>query len=353
MSLSNEEETLKEQQARRQPTMRDVAERAGVSVQTVSNYANGRYGLMGPETRERVAEAMVFLDYRPNATARGLRSARTREIGFMVVDDEAKFLADPMNGLVMAGAGEVTSQRDYGMLIQSARLGEIDDGLLRPLLENRIDGGILFLSGAAPQRDVYIRRVADLGFPFVLFGEARDDDHAAVTAANTDGAFQLTTHLLEKGHRRIAFIAGQASWPMIEQRHAGYRAALREHGIEPTRELQLFRGRFDPAAGEAMAETLLEQREPPTAIVAANDVLALGVLRAAQHRRLRIPDDLAITGFNDFDFAPFLDPGLTTVSVPVYEMGRAAGRMVLDQLEGQDGERRREFPVEVIIRGSC
>jgi len=257
-----------------------------------------------------------------------------------------------MNGMVMAGSGEVTSRHEYGLLIQSARLGEIDDGLLRPLLENRVDGGILFLSGSPRQRDVYIRRVVELDHPFVLFGESREGAHPAVTADNAHGAFRLAEHLLERGHRRIAFIAGQASWPMIEQRHAGYRAALREHGIEPARELQLFRGRFDPAAGEAMAEALLELRDPPTAIMAANDVLALGVFRAAQHRRLAIPADVAITGFNDFDFAPFLGPGLTTASVPMYEMGKTAGAIVVDQLEGLDGERQKEFPAEVIIRGS-
>ena len=333
-------------------TMRDVAERAGVSVSTVSNYANGRQYLMRAETCERVQEAMIFLDYRPNATARGLRSARIKGVGFLIVDEEAKFLADPMNGLVMAGAGEMTRERDYGLLIESAKLGQIDDGLFAPVRENRIDGGILFLSGGPRQRDVYIRRATELGFPYVLFGESRGGDVPSVTAANRDGAFRLTQHLLERGHRRIAFIAGEASWPMIEQRHEGYRNALREFDLEPRRELQLFRGRFDPAAGEAMAETLLELREPPTAIVAANDVLALGVLRAAQCRSLRIPDDVAVTGFDDLEFAGFLNPALTTVSLPMYEMGRAAGQIVLDQLEDVDGELTHEFPVEVLIRQS-
>lgn len=338
--------------ARRKPTMRDVAERSGVSVQTVSNVVNGRINLMGPETRERVEEAMVVLDYRPNATARGLRSSKTYEIGFLVVDDEAKFLADPMNGTVMAGSGEVAGSRGYGLLIESARMGEIDDGLFAPLLENRIDGAILFLSGSSTQRDVYLQRMIDLGHPYVLFGESRDEQVPAVTAANHSGAFRLTKHLLDVGHRRIAFVCGQTSWPMIEQRHAGYRAALHESGVEPSRELQLFRGRYEPAAGEAMARTLLELTEAPTAIVCANDVLALGAFRAARDRGLEIPDDVAITGFNDFDFAAFLNPPLTTVSVPMYEMGQAASAMLVDQLESDSGNRLQEFEVEVLIRES-
>lgn len=337
---------------KRQTTMQDVADRAGVSIQTVSNLVNGREHLMTHKTRERVAQAMVVLDYRPNMRARGLRSARTSELGFLVVDDEAKFLADPMNGTVMAGAGDTTRERGYGLLIHSARLGEIDDGLLDPLLESRVDGAILYLSGEPGDRDVYIRRVAELGHPYVLFGEAHEDEVPSVTAANADGAYRLATHLIEKGHRRIAFIGGRASWPMIEQRYAGYRAALHDNGIEPARELQLFRGRWEPADGEAMAEMLLALRRPPTAIMAANDVVALGVFRTARNRGLRIPEDVAVTGFNDFDFAAFLHPALTTVSLPVYEMGRAAAEIVVDQLAGQESELSRDFPVEVIVRDS-
>jgi len=338
--------------SRKQPTMRDVAERAGVSVSTVSNYVNGRTNLMRDPTRDRVEEAMIFLDYRPNATARGLRSSRVREIGFLIVDDAAKFLADPMNGQVMAGAGEVTGERDYGLLIESAKLGEIDDGLFRPIRENRIDGGILFLSGAPRQREVYLNRAIELGFPYVLFGESRADGVPSVSADNHDGAFELTRHLLDHDHERIAFIAGEASWPMIEQRHAGYRDALRANGTDPLRELQLFRGRYEPGAGEAMTAALLELRNPPTAIVTANDVLALGVYREARKRGLVIPDDLAVTGFDDLEFASCLDPALSTVSLPMHEMGRAAGSMVLDQLEDSTETAPQEFPVEVRIRQS-
>jgi LacI family transcriptional regulator len=333
--------------------MQDVADRAGVSIQTVSNLVNGREHLMSKDTRERVAQAMAVLEYRPNMRARGLRAARTNEIGFLVVDDEAKFLADPTNGTAMAGAGEIIGQRGYGLLIQSAKLGDIDDGLFSPLLESRADGGILYLSGGREDREVYIRRIVELGRPFVLFGEDRDDDLPAVIADNENGAHELTSHLIAKGHRRIAFVAGRAAWPMIEQRHAGYRRALQEAGIEPSQELQLFRGRWDPADGATMASNLLALRDRPTAIMAANDLLALGVFQAARGRGMRIPDDLAVTGFNDFDFAAFLEPALTTVSLPVYEMGEAAAAIVIDQIEGSEGSPIRRFPVEVLIRGSA
>ena len=332
--------------------MRDVAERAGVSVQTVSNLVNGREHLMKPETRERVMQAMVVLEYRPNASARGLRSARTRELGFLLLDDDAKFLADPMTDMVMAGAGDVTRENGYGLLIQSAGFGEIDDGLLRPVLESRVDGAILYLSGEPSSRDAYVHRVAELGHPSVLFGEARHETLPSVTAANFDGAFQLATHLLEKGHERIAFVAARTSWPMIEERYGGYRAALQAASIEPARELQLFRGRWDAASGAEMAATLLELREPPTAIMAANDLLALGVVRTARRRGLQVPGDVAISGFNNFDFSDFVEPALTTVSIPVYEMGRAAAAILVDRLEGGTDSESQSFPVEILLRES-
>lgn len=332
--------------------MQDVANRAGVSVQTVSNLVNGREHLMSSDTRERVAQAMAVLEYRPNMRARGLRAARTNEIGFLVIDDEAKFLADPAIGTAMAGAGEEIGRRGFGLLIQSARLGDIDDGLFLPLLESRADGGVLYLSGAPADREVYINRALELGHPFSLFGEAREDDVPTVTADNEDGSRELVAHLLDRGHRRIGFIAGQVGWPMIEQRYAGYRRGLQDGGVEPSRELQLFRGRWEPDNAASMANSLLALREPPTAIVAANDVMALGVFQAARERGLRIPDDLAVTGFNDFDFAAFLEPSLTTVALPTFEMGEAAARIVLDQLEGKSGARQERFPVEVLLRGS-
>jgi DNA-binding LacI/PurR family transcriptional regulator len=336
----------------RAATLQDVAARAKVSVATVSNLLNGRGHEMGSETRERVAQAMVALDYRPNVTARGLRSSKTRALGFLVLDDDAKFLADPMTDMVIAGAGDVTRERGYGLLIQSARIGELDDALLRPLRESRVDGAIMYLSGEPTSRGVYTKRVEELGYPCVLFGESSDNGISSVVADNTDGAYRLAAHLLERGHRQIAFVSARTSWPMIEDRYSGYRAALQDHGVPLLRELQLFRGRWDAASGAAMADALFELKEPPTAIMAANDLLALGVMRAAQQRGLRIPEDVAICGFNNFDFAAFVNPPLTTVALPVYEMGRAAATILIDGMEGGSSPETKSFPVEVIVRES-
>ncbi|MBN8868424.1 MAG: LacI family DNA-binding transcriptional regulator [Solirubrobacterales bacterium] len=336
----------------RRATMRDVSKRAGVSVQTVSNLLNGREHLMTPETRERVEQAMVVLDYRPNATARGLRSQRTKTLGFLVLDNDAKFLADPMTDMVMAGVGDLARERGYGVLIQSAGFKEADKVLLQPLHESRVDGAILYLSGEPDRRHRLLRRVVDMGYPAVALGESSFDLLPSVTAANVEGAHRLVNHLLEKGHRRIAFAAARSTWPQVEDRYSGYRAALRDAGIEPERDLQIFRGRWDAASGAEVAEALFDLQEPPTAIVAANDLLALGIIHMAKQRGLKVPDDIAVSGFNNFDFSAYISPALTTVSLPVYEMGRAAAELLLGRLGQPTDAVSEEFAVEILIRDS-
>jgi DNA-binding LacI/PurR family transcriptional regulator len=339
---------------RRRSTLRDVAERANVSAQTVSNLVNGRTHLMAEKTRERVEQAMIALDYRPNATARGLRIARVHTLGVFVLDEDARFLADPMTDLVIAGVGDLARDRGYGVLIQSARPGSIDDGLLAPLHEHRVDGALLYLSGDAAVRAACVSRVRDLGYAFVLFQEMHDnDDVPSVSARNRDGARQMTEYLLDRGHTRIAFIAALNAWPTIEERHSGYLDALRVRGIDSPRELQIFRGRWDPQSGEEMANVLLALAEPPTAIMAGNDILALGVMRAVRDAGLKVPNDVAVTGFNDFDFAAYVDPPLTTVAIPAYDMGLASAAMLIDRVEGRETELRRMFPVELIMRDSA
>jgi DNA-binding LacI/PurR family transcriptional regulator len=210
----------------------------------------------------------------------------------------------------------------------------------------------MYLSGEPGSRGVYTKRVEELGYPCVLFGESSDNGMPSVVADNTDGAYRLAVHLLEKGHRQIAFVSARTSWPMIEDRYSGYRAAMQDHDIPLLRELQLFRGRWDAASGAATADALFELKSRPSAVMAANDLLALGVMRAALQRGLRIPQDVAICGFNDFDFSAFLSPALTTVSLPVYEMGRAAAAILIDGLEGDSSPESTSFPVEVIVRES-
>lgn len=339
------------------PTMRDVAGQAGVSLQTVSNYVNGRFNLMSVETRERVGRELDRLGYWPNAAAQSLRAKRTMTLGFLVLDEGARFLADPMTDLIIAGIGDVARDNGYSLLIQAARPDPDDaDRLFSPLLEDRVDGAFLFLSGPPSVRRRTIRRVDELGFSFVVFEQAPAGvPVVSVTAENRTGARQLTDHLLASGHRRIAFISTRTPWPMVEERLRGYREALSAAGLS-TPELEVTDGVWDPANGAQMAEQLFGLPDPPTAIMCGNDLLALGALRAARIRGLRVPDDVAVTGFNDFEFAQFADPPLTTVRVPGYELGRLGAERLIARLGGEEppsGGARVTLPVTLQLRGSA
>jgi DNA-binding LacI/PurR family transcriptional regulator len=336
--------------------MRDVAGQAGVSLQTVSNHVNGRFHLMSVETRERVGRELDRLGYWPNAAARSLRAKRTMTLGFLVLDEGARFLADPMTDLIIAGIGDVARDNGYSLLIQAARPDPDDaDRLFSPLLEERVDGAFLFLSGAPSVRRRTIRRVDELGFSFVVFEQAPAGVAVvSVTAENRTGARQLTEHLLSAGHRRIAFLSTRAPWPMVEERLRGYREALSAASVAAP-ELEVTDGIWDPADGARMAEQLFELREPPTAIMCGNDLLALGALQAARIRGLRVPGDVAVTGFNDFEFAQFADPPLTTVRVPGYELGRVGAESLISRLGGDEpppGGASLTLPVTLQLRGS-
>ncbi len=335
--------------------MRDVAARAGVSAQTVSNLVNGRTHLMTEETRDRVSSAMTALGYHPNSAARGLRSARTHTVAFLVLDQDARFLADPMTDLIIAGIGDIARDRGYGVLIQAGRPDEASDALLTPLLEHRADGAFLFLSGEPELRRWYVERVIALGARAVVFEHVDPAPTiTSLTAADRDGARRLTEHLLSRGHRRIAFVAARVPWPMIEQRRLGYFDALAAAAIEVDPALELFEGTWGTQLGPSLVDQLLRLDEPPTAIMCGNDLLALGVLQELRRRKLRVPADVAVTGFNNFDFAEFVDPPLTTVRTPGYEMGRAAAQNLIDALEGESPvEARLEFPVELMLRESA
>jgi len=176
----------------------------------------------------------------------------------------------------------------------------------------------------------------------------------SVRADNRAGARRLAEHLIERGHRRIAFIAAHQPWPMLEQRHRGYHDALAAAGIAVDRELELFEGTWDTAVAATMVDRLLSMPDPPTAIMGGNDLLAIGAMRQARARGLRVPQDLAVTGFNDFAFAEFVEPPLTTVHVPGYEMGCEAAQLLIDHLDGVAIKRRHlMLPVELRIRGSA
>ena len=339
----------------RRSTMRDVARQAGVSLQTVSNFVNGRFDQMGSDTRERVAATMEDLQYRTNVAAASLRSQRSRTLSVLVLDEASAFLADPLTHLLIAGVNDVAKEHSYGVLIELGQGGMGPDDFLESVKHGRADGAVIQLYGAKKLRNRFIKQAQEAGSPVVIVDEiGLPEETMAVRATQEAAAFELTNLLLDQGRTRIAFIGDAIAWAGNEQRLAGYRTALRRRGLAVDKALIRLDAHGDASEGERLAREVLSLPEPPTAIMCSSDLLAAGVLKAARALRLRVPRELAITGFDDSPFASCLDPALTTVSIPAYEMGRRAAAMLIGAIQGQVvAEPHVVLPASIVRRASA
>jgi DNA-binding LacI/PurR family transcriptional regulator len=310
---------------------------------------------MSAHTQERVEQAMLRLGYHPNSSAQSLRSARTRTLGFLVLDEHRAFLADPLTAQLIAGVGDVARTHHFGILVQGAQPDDAEDELLTPVRERRIDGAFVLLSGKPGVRHRYVERLREFGKDFVLFDEVISDSALlSVRAAERDGGSRLTEHLLERGHHRIAFVAAGVPWAVVEQRFRGYCDALASAGIKRMSELERFEVRgYQSGGAAAVINKLMQLEAPPTAVICGSDLLALAAIRFLRDSGRKVPEEIAVAGFDDFEFSALVEPALTTVAVPAYEMGRTAAQMLIQRLEGTDPQLRHAvFGVELRVRAS-
>ena len=335
-------------------TLKDVARAAGVSAQTVSNVVNNR-AVVRLETRQRVLEALDRLGYRPNLAARGLRQRQARALAFLVVDPSPRYLADPFHGSVLSGLADVARERGYGLVIQGLRPGGGGGRRLSDVFRHtQIDGAVVTLGGTAGERRRHLGDLRRGGGPFVLLEQSvgARDDAACVLGRNRSGAEAVTRHLLAAGHRHFGFVIPSLPWPAVEERLRGFHAALTAHGA-PTSAHVTRCGPEDPEAARQATETLLRTHRRVTAVLGANDLLAVGALDATRRLGRRCPADVAVVGFDDLDIARWVQPPLTTVRLPGDEMGRRAADLLIARLEtGRFRRRRLEVPTELVVRAS-
>jgi len=338
-------------------TMRDVAQIADVSVSSVSNYTNGRLERLSPDTRTRIQKAITELGFKVNNSARSLRSSRTRTIGLLALDDSHRFLADPLTALYLAGLGDAAREKGYNLLVWTSGSKVNVEELLRPIAENRMDAACVILSGSKSVRRKVLRLLTGCDIPLVVLDELETLNASpvahSVRADQTHGASSLVEHLIEHGHKNIAFIAAKAPWAVIEQRYEGFKRTLKMHSLDLNPKWTIFGGDWTPASAKPMIDKLLELRSSPTAIICGSDLLAIGAIRALSDRGIRVPDDIAVVGFDDFDVSQFVSPSLTTVQVPAWEMGYAAGEILTADLD-ISGQSRSSvvFPTDLLIRES-
>jgi LacI family transcriptional regulator, galactose operon repressor len=339
--------------ARKQATSRDVAKLAGVSRTTVSFVLNDVPGVkITDETRQRVLESARQLDYHPTAAARSLASGRTQRIGLILGDAQRRLAADAFLPVFLQGVTASVHRRGYLLMIQLPEDVPSREAYLRLIREQQVDG--LILSGPRSD-DPILDELAAEHFPLILHGRVAGSALPCVDVDNQAGAYRAVTHLIQLGHRRIGFISNAPlSYSGAEDRYAGYRQALVEHGIEYDGSLVRW-GAFLPGTGQAAMTELLSLPDRPSAVFGASDVIAIGAMSAIQSAGLTIPDDVAVVGFDDIFLAAHTHPQLTTVRVPAYRLGWTAAESLIGLIEGNGDTDISSVALEteLVVRASC
>lgn len=330
----------------RRITIGDVAARAGVSKSAVSFVFNGRSGV-GEEARERILEAARELEWRPDARARALSRSRAQALGLVIRREPELLSTDPFFPQFVAGVESHLSTVGYALVLQVVDGEQAEhDAYSRFAHEARVDG--VFLTDLRIE-DERPAELAALGMPCVLLGSGDGQDTAPIGLDDAAGIRRAVRHLHALGHQRIAHVAGADRYVHSRVRREAWETEMRQLGLTPG---AIAVADFTGASGARATHELLDHPEPPTAIIYANDIMAIAGISAAIDRGVRVPQDLSIIGFDDIPLAPYIIPPLTTVRQDVFQWGRACARTLVAIIEGGDSEVVDLPPVEFIVRGS-
>jgi len=331
-----------------QVTLREVAKAAGVSPMTVSNLINERVGTMRPETRLRIAAEIDRLGYRPHSLARSLRLSRHSSIGMIIIDEAPHYLADPFTTQIVAGLSNRLNSNGYGLLLQGLSAEAFASS---PLVRGiRTDAIGIILSGPDATRRAIVETLARLGQPLVLFQETLrfpGADLCVIRQADREGGRLVAREVLRLGARRLVVLAPATDWPAIDERTAGVREAAGE--VAGATELRVVRcGDAELRDTQAALARDIDAHGPPDAILAGNDQMGIAAMKLMASRGCAMPRDVAITGFNAFEFWQYTEPVLTTVRSRAYEMGARGGEAILKRLTaGAFDQAEIVYPVEL------
>jgi LacI family transcriptional regulator len=305
-------------------TINDVARLAGVSITTVSHVINGTR-FVSDELRQRVSDAMQTLNYQPNSLARGLRMGLSKSIGLIIPDNSNLFFAEIARAIEDAGY-----KHGYSVILCNTDDDpQKEDAYVNVLRAKQVDGVIFISAGGLSQG---LNRLLDAHVPVVVIDRQIADIAADIVLIdNLQGGYQAVQHLIQTGHKRIACIAGPSDLTPSSQRLVGYQRALQDAGL-PCDERLLERGDFHAASGYTATLRLMQNKPRPTAIFACNDMMAIGALHATYVLKIRVPDDVALVGFDDVELASYVYPPLTSVAQPKQEIGKMAVDLILERI---------------------
>ncbi len=333
--------------ARSQVTIRDVANLAGVSHQTVSRVINNskRVSL---ETRRRVEKAIKELDYRPNAIARSMAKGYTHTLGCISPN-----LTDYIFSSMIESAQIEARCHNFFLLTGCASSADDVPPLLDEMLKRRVDG-LLILNPRDDDRYLHLLPLIEHGMPVVyLKNSPKQEAVSAVCADDENGGYQATQYLLELGHTQIAIITGRENEECTQDRLKGYCKALSEAGIKVDEKL-IVKGNWFADSGEKAIRQLLASKIPFSAVFAQNDRMAVGCIRALRDAGLRVPQDVSVVGYDDIPLASFFDPPLTTIRQPMDEFGRQGAQLLIDAVKDKDYVPKQvRLNTQIIKRYSC
>jgi DNA-binding LacI/PurR family transcriptional regulator len=333
-------------------TIKDVAKVANVAPSTVSRViANSPR--ISEKTKERVREVMDQLGYHPNFIARSLASQSTRAIGLVMPSSTDVVFQNPFFPTVLSGLSEGAHSKQYALHMTTGKTeDEIFDGVVAMVQGGRVDGVILLYSKVEDRVIAYLR---ERDFPFVVIGKPFKDDEniSYVDNDNFKAGKEVTEHLIQLGHDRIGFIGGNLDLVVTVERLLGYEKALRNSGISLIDEY-IVNDEFLRESGQDAVKVLLSLEKPPTAMVVADDLMALGVLNKLDELGISVPDDISIVSFNNVLIAEMARPPLTSVDINIFDLGYQATKSLIQKIENP-GEpiKRIIVPFKIVPRFSC
>ncbi|GHH20658.1 LacI family DNA-binding transcriptional regulator [Streptomyces rubradiris] len=311
------------------PTLEEVAARAGVGRGTVSRVVNNAAGVR-ESTRQAVQQAIAELGYVPNLAARTLAGRRADAVALVVTEPDWRLFAEPFFSEIVSSLGDALADTGMQLLLTMVRSDTERKRFLEYARGGRVDGALLVSVRAD---DTLPDMLAEARLPTVMLGRRSGDEHVSyVDADNAGGARSAVTHLLATGHKAIATITGPLDMYVAQSRLRGYRQALAAAGLS-TDESWIAEGDFTEESGRRAMARLLERHPEVDAVLAASDTTAAGALRELHATGRRVPEDVAVIGFDDFPLAEQTEPRLTTVRQPLAEIGRAMVRLLLEELE--------------------
>lgn len=330
------------------PTLEEIAKLARVSRSTISRVINNDPNV-SETTRQRVLEVIRQVNFQPNRAARSLAGGRSRMLGLVIPMGVARLFTDPYFPLLIQGVTSACNARDYTVMLWLAE-PEYERRMISQIVNNGLIDGIIVSSMLVD--DPMVKTLSQSGLPFILIGRHPTDQCVCyVDVDNQSSARDAVAFLHRSGRRRIATITGPQNMMVGIDRLEGYQQALRERGILPDSAL-IVDGDFTEEGGYEAARRLIPHK--PDAIFAASDQMAVGALRALAQAGLRVPEDVALMGFDDMPFAARTSPPLTTMRQPIHRLGSTAVETLIDLVENPGTPARRIIlPTELVIRASA